>query len=212
MSDATWNGNTSGGERPRNEGDSYFTPDALALAICRRLGETLTPDLVIEPSAGAGAFVRAARATWPQSQIVAVEPNGFGALLGLADMVGACSWEAWDEPIATAALILGNPPYNLPGDGRGKDSPTTAERHVLLALDRLPEGGTVAFLLRLAFLSGGGRIDRLHMRHPPSALWPITPRPCFTGDGKTDASEYGIFVWTKGRVGLCDLRPLRWSP
>ncbi len=32
-----WNGNTMGGTTPRLADDAYFTPDKLALAICRKL-------------------------------------------------------------------------------------------------------------------------------------------------------------------------------
>lgn len=204
--------NTLGGTRPRNPGDAYYTPDALALAITRALRDRLglEPDLVIEPSAGEGAFVRAARATWPGTRIAATEP--YGSLDALttagADQVQDKRWEDAGIVPADDTLVLGNPPYNLPGDGRG-NNPTTAERHTLLALDRLLDGSHVAFLLRLAFLGGGGRIDRLYSRHPLRALWPVTPRPSFTGGG-TDASEYGVFVWRKGWTGPCDVRPLRW--
>lgn len=214
--------NTMGGARPRNDGDAYYTPDALAQAITDALRDRLdlTPQLVVEPSAGDGAFAWAARATWGyDTRLLAVDPAPGPRLLAMRDapkLAGAggftireSTWEDVTDGIEPGAIILGNPPYNLPGDGRG-DAPTTAERHVTLALDRLPPGGHVAFLLRLSFLSGGGRTERLHSRHPLRALWPVTPRPSFTGGG-TDGSEYGVFVWCKGWTGLQDVRPLVWD-
>lgn len=207
--------NTMGGERPRNAADAYYTPDALALAITDALRDRLglVPDYVVEPSAGGGAFLRAIHSTWPAASIEAVEPTTpqtgpltVGALP--RGILHSTTWE--DFPcVVPPDLIVGNPPYNLPGDGRG-DNPTTAERHVMLAMERLPEGGHLAFLLRLAFLSGGGRIRRLYSQHPLRALWPVTPRPSFTGGG-TDGSEYGVFVWRKGWQGECDVRPLEWT-
>lgn len=221
--------NTMGGERPRNTDDAYFTPDALALAIAGRVRETFgIVSQIVEPSAGMGAFVRAARATWPVARITAHEPNleprTFPAntadplFAAGATKVTTRRWEdcgnswAWPEEsgaIDGRVLIIGNPPYNLLGDGRG-DTPTTAERHALLALDRMRDGDVLAFLLRLAFLGGGGRIERLHAKHPLAALWPVTPRPSFTEDGKSDSSEYGVFVWEKGYDRGANVRPLRW--
>lgn len=214
--------NTMNGDTPRVDNDAYYTPDALALAIARRVRVSFGDfGLVVEPSAGAGAFCRAARATWRGSYVVAIEPND----ATLKPSEDGCderwrgTWESADAAVrehilcATAdeerTLVLGNPPYNLPGDGKG-NKPTTAERHVLLALDRMRDGDVLAFLLRLAFAGGGGRIERLYEKHPLAALWPVTPRPSFTGGG-TDASEYGVFVWVKGQRGPVDMRPLKWG-
>lgn len=42
--------------------DAYQTPPELALAICQRLALAgMRPGEIVEPSAGSGAFVRAAR-------------------------------------------------------------------------------------------------------------------------------------------------------
>lgn len=210
--------NTMGGARPRNEGDRYLTPDALARAITDALRDRLgiAPAGIVEPSAGGGSFVRACVATWPGAPLAAVEPSipdDAGntpelAASGVQWFEG--EWESVRFASRYVDLIVGNPPYNLPGDGRG-DAPTTAERHVTLALERLPEGGHVAFLLRLSFLSGGARTERLHSRGLLRALWPVTPRPSFTGGG-TDGSEYGVFVWRNGsRSTSVDVRPLVWG-
>lgn len=203
--------NTMGGERPRNEADAYYTPDALALAIARRVRGTFGDfGSVTEPSAGGGAFVRAAHQAFGPVWIHAIEPNANPITLLLAAALSRTTWEAATHRTLGRNLIIGNPPYNLPGDGKG-DKPTTAERHVTIALDRMRDGDVLAFLLRLAFLGGGGRNERLHAKHPLAALWPVTPRPSFTGGG-TDSSEYAVFVWRKGHVGACDLRPLGWTP
>lgn len=224
--------NTMGGDTPRVDGDAYLTPDALALAIARRVREAFGGfgRRIVEPSCGEGAFVVAAAATWPRADIIFGDPNDPAVVVASKRLTASGTWPShapvsgarWEQDFWTPelrsdprwgperALVIGNPPYNLPGDGRG-DKPTTAERHALLALDRMRDGDVLAFLLRLAFLGGGGRIERLHAKHPLAALWPVTPRPSFTGGG-TDASEYAVFVWRKGHVGPCDLRPLRWSP
>ncbi len=211
--------NTMGGERPRNDADAYYTPDALALAIAERVYDSVGGGdfgLVIEPSAGAGAFVRAAQNVWPEAYLYAVEPSPDAPTPVVSNSL-TFERRSWENSLVLdhlsngpRALIIGNPPYNLPGDGRG-ENPTTAERHVHLAIERMRDGDVLAFLLRLSFLSGGSRTERLHTKHPLAALWPVTPRPSFTLDGKTDGSEYGVFVWQKGYSGKCDLRPLAWK-
>lgn len=214
--------NTMGGTRPRNEGDAYYTPDALAQAITDALRDRLDlcPRRIVEPSAGDGAFALAARATWGgTTPLLAIDPTPGPRLLAMRGgmrpagdglTIRESTWEDVADGIGPGALVVGNPPYNLPGDGRG-DAPTTAERHVMLALERLPPGGHVAFLLRLSFLSGAARTERLHSRGLLRALWPVTPRPSFTGGG-TDGSEYGVFVWRNGsRSTNVDMQPLVWD-
>lgn len=54
--------------------DAYQTPVALALTICNWLKQFgVDPAHILEPSAGHGSFVKAARAVWPKSFIVANE-------------------------------------------------------------------------------------------------------------------------------------------
>lgn len=191
-----WNGNTMGGTTPRLADDAYFTPDALALAICRKLWAKVgTPELVIEPSAGAGAFVRGARTVWPSTYIVACEPNRNDDLLGSADEINWTRWEnfpdTWDH--GQSALIIGNPPFSL------------AEEHIALALKRLgndtattPQPRYLTMLLRASFLAGKGRFESLHKTGCLRYAWHVIGRPAFTPDGKTDAAEYVVLTWQAG--------------
>lgn len=169
--------NVMNGTRPRNTDDAYFTPDALALAICQKLRTFIGhPGVVIEPSAGEGAFVRAVRETWPESFIVAVEPNG-GASEG-ANVYSAKTWEEYEAP-QRADLIIGNPPFSL------------AEEHIKLAISRARYS---CFLLRASFLAGRGRWEHLHRYGNLAHVWHVIGRPSFA-DGKTDAAEYAVLVW-----------------
>lgn len=203
----------------RKENDAYHTPQALADAICNRLKERIgTPDLIIEPSAGTGAFVKAARKTWHRDPfILAVEPHE--ATYSYETCADSVYDETWEEtikdlragpPILDQTLVVGNPPYNLPGDGHG-GNPTTAERHIHLALDLLPSGAWAAFLLRASFVAGQGRYKRLYEDHPLKGFWPVLGRPSFTNDGKTDQMEYAVFFWQKDYRGPVDLEPLEWK-
>jgi hypothetical protein len=185
--------------KPREERiaqDAYFTPAPLADAICERLADLLPPQACVwDPCCGELAFVNAALETWPSAPSVVGTDLSAGAdfLTGPPGLIGA-------------TLIVSNPPYLL------------AEPfvHRALALVREPEGclagGHVAFLLRLSFLGGQGRAERIYSRRNLRWLIPITPRPSFTPDGKTDASEYAVFVWQRGFAGNAELlAPLRWN-
>lgn len=213
-----WNGNTMGGERVRNTDDAYFTPPKLAEAICRRLRDTIGEmHLIVEPSAGAGTFIEAARRHWLTARIGGVEPNPpqrFFDLLGanVFSIASRLSWEQEntliDEAITESprVLILGNPPFLL------------AEEHVRLALSRLghdtatePQPRYLSFLLRASFLAGDKRARGLHLgvgglRY----VWHVVGRPSFTGDGKTDGAEYCVAVWQAGYRGPYEGGWLTW--
>lgn len=97
-----------------------------------------------------------------------------------------------DKPwLQSFDLVIGNPPF------------THAEAFARRAIDVVkPRRGTVALLLRLAFLETTTRIpfNRAH----PADVFVLPLRPSFTGDGGTDSAAYGWFVWGPGRGG-------RWS-
>jgi hypothetical protein len=189
--------------------DSYQTPPDLAVAICDRLFHTdVAPLEILEPSAGKGAFVRAARARWPDAHVSAVEVNS--AHLVELDAAGAQvilidDWASLARGLAAEQadsgperLVLGNPPFRQ------------AQEHVEAALEWMREGDHLAFLLRLGFLGSAARVA--FWRRPGLvSVAPIAPRPSFTGGG-TDGAEYAVFVWRKGYRGAPTLqRPLTWS-
>lgn len=214
----------------RVAGDSYPTPDALALKIAQAhdaRSDTLVPRAILEPSAGSGAFVRAARACWPGARVTAIEPDP-DKRLTLHNAGTDTAHVGTLETFAHAPvydLILGNPPYSL------------AQRHVALCLDLLAPGGSLVFLLRLAFLASQKRAAFLRANPPlrvdvlsgrPSFVWTWTCRACgykFTtvphghvdtcanpacGEAytqamfartTTDATDYAVFTWRQGYSG-----------
>lgn len=167
--------------------DAYFTPRGLAAAICQRLHDDLqfVPSDVLEPNAGGGAFVDAARTEWPSAHVHGEDVAG-----------------EWPQPGSISRafeLAIGNPPFSI------------AEEQVRSTAARLCDGGYLAFILRLSFL-GGQKRAALYEAHPLRYLIPITPRPSFTPDGKTDASEYAVFVWQRGYADHAEILPhLRWQ-
>jgi hypothetical protein len=191
--------------------DFYATPDPLALAICERLrlrlADVPAPRYVVEPSAGTGAFVRAIRKTWPAARVRAVEVDPALALplsIADADIVYTADWpqhaaDAVDGGAPPPDLILGNPPYRQ------------AQEHIEAGLRWLAPGGRLAFLLRLNFLGSAARVD-FWRRGELESVSTIAPRPSFTGDGKTDGTEYALFVWRKGHIDRPVLgEPLTWE-
>jgi hypothetical protein len=207
---------TGNNKAPRLADDAYFTPDPLAIMITRHLAGLLgagqaaphygQPQRILEPSCGSGAFLRAARYLWRHAEIVGVDSQPGCVIDAPKHAEGArqihhdFAAAAADVParfvladfltlapkqIARADLVLGNPPYTL------------AEEFVRYALTHLHPGASVAFLLRLSFLGSQERLLGLHREFPIRWLLPIAGRPSFTPDGRTDSSEYAVFVWTK---------------
>jgi SAM-dependent methyltransferase len=191
------------GEAGREERDAYYTPDALARAICEKtLKGALHLDAsldscrarILEPGCGGGAFLRAAAAAWPAASILGV------------DLVPACSGpgEVRQQDVFTVQgsydLIVGNPPF------------MHAEAVVRHCLGLLAPGGTLALLLLASFEESGGRV-RLYAEHPLYARQMVAERASFRADGQTDQRAYAVFVWKQGWAGpdYRGLQPLVWK-
>lgn len=81
-------------------------------------------------------------------------------------------------------IICTNPPFSR------------AEEFVRKSYDLLNNQGVMIFLLKLPFLCSMERIP-LWKEIPLFELNVIQKRPSFSGDGKTDATEYAFYVWHK---------------
>lgn len=190
---------------PRHESDDYQTNLELTRAICQRLSALIAPpQKVIEPSAGLGRFIIATREQWPNSYITGLDCRQECVQTMHQAKADNVVIGDWSDPTTEALqgpfdLIIGNPPYYV------------AEEHVHLAKTRLAPGGALAFLLRMAFLSSQQRVKTLWQ--PPSELkylMPLAQRASFTEDGKTEHSEYAVYVWEKGFMGDTKLLPHLW--
>lgn len=192
---------------PSNPNDEYFTPIELASEACIFLKNTygIKPAIILESSAGAGAFVSSARRVWPESIIVAVEVNSHSTIAehetreqeltaAGADSVRIGRWEEVSEdPEFVEAvngaggvdLSVGNPPF--------KDF----EDHVIRNLSLLKNDGLLVQLLRINALCGQDR-ERVFYSEVNSffvAIHKLPERPSFTSDGKTDGAEYAVYVF-----------------
>lgn len=182
-------------DRVRN--DAYYTPPALALAICERLRDRwfVDPAVVVEPSAGRGAFVAAARATWPGARIIAIDVDArcrVPCLRAGASAFVRGSWPRLARQLAGgrggSLLVVGNPPYRQ------------AQRHVDAAREQLIAGDVLAFLLRVNFLGATKRADWWRDARDFMRTDTVFPRPSFRKKGN-DATEYALFGWTPGQRG-----------
>ena len=185
------------GRRPL---DAYMTPYVLARHICARVASvTGTVKHILEPGAGTGNFVAAARATWPDVHITALDIN--------PSYEEQCKKQGADEfyhtdyttssPSLGFDLIIGNPPYVL------------GNKFVEIATGG---GGFVCFLMRAAFRSSVGRWEPggVLRKSPPLVSWPVVPRPSFTDKG-TEHSEYEAFMWAPDSVVyMRRIEPIMW--
>jgi hypothetical protein len=183
--------------RARDKTDWYPTPQALCdWAVAELLPADFTPRSVLDPGAGTGPWGRAARKRWGDEPVIMgvelrdqpnPDPDVYDHWL-IADYLGTFLREdgagnGWD-------LVLGNPPYSL------------AEKFIRSGLyDVDTPGGHILFLLRLGFLASQARGKGLWAQHPPTTVYVCSRRPSFTGDARTDATEYGIYHWSMARRG-----------
>lgn len=189
--------------------DDRFTPIDLATALLGTI--PLRPDMMIlEPSAGEGAFLRAlhhqciAQQIDPRSMmVVAVEPNKryhpeLRRVFGAAGFTGYV-YDGRLETLEAGTFhwSIGNQPY------------TYAEEHLRILRTCSTEG--VANLLRLNLLGAEERIP-LWRSHWPHVIVALGERPSFSGDGSTDATEYGWYLWRSGpSPDYARTFPLTWN-
>jgi hypothetical protein len=174
--------------KKRDEHDFYPTPLNYALNGLRLLPVHLTPQNILDPGAGSGVWGQAARCVYPDALITGIE---------LRPVQRHPAYNFWftgdfrlladDEPCFD--LVIGNPPYKF------------SEAFVRSSLMMLNPDGYMVLLLPLQFLAGQARGKGLWRKYPPVKVVVCSNRPSFTGDGKTDATEYAFFIWRKGWRG-----------
>lgn len=81
-------------------------------------------------------------------------------------------------------LIITNPPYSK------------AHAFVTSCLDILSPNGCLCMLLPIHYVGSQRRASFFQERF--THMFILSERPSFTGDGKTDASNYVWFTWHKG--------------
>jgi len=182
------------------EHEFYPTPEKLADKIVNVTAQELQgvdTGPWLDPSFGEGAIVAAMNRKGVRSP-VGIEPHierRAGLQCESYKMTLEGAWAEGVLAISRFGAIVGNPPFSF------------AESHIRLLLPCLRPGGVLVFLLRMTFLGSKSRVG-FFKEHPPSKVIVLQERPSFTGDGKTDSSEYGLFIWkNNGELGT----KLEWS-
>lgn len=183
--------------------DFFSTPPDVVHAILPHLPR-LRP---FDPCAGDGALLTAAwGGGFGEGYEIDEERARAARVAGhFVDVRDALSPEPWrSDDGEPPELVLQNPPFLL------------AEEFVRRAIAEVaPVNGTVAVLLRLAFLESVKRAS-FHVLHP-SDVFVLSKRPSFMASGKTDSSAYGWFVFGPGRGGRWRVLPppepaATWAP
>ncbi len=167
--------------------DRYYTPPALA----RRIAEWADVDgsTVLEPSCGNGALVLAAQAEGATVTAFDIEHTGESFLD--------------QRPERPYQVVLMNPPYS-----RGQD--LAHIEHALLFAPR------VVALVRLAFLAGKKRFERLYSEYGLRRAVVLSQRPLFSGPdsaGMTPKHDYAVIEMVHGCIPSAGLETWgeRWS-
>lgn len=198
-------------KQKRQPHENYPTPPEVALAITQRVAQFVGEvPFVVEPSAGSGAFIRAARTVFPKAVITAVDirPTAGLCLAAGADGFYCDDWLNYlriEGGLSPGTLVIGNPPFRCEGHGAAGD---LATMHVLATLDSLAAGSWLAFLLPLSYFGGQHRALRVWARRDLRAWFQLPRRPSFIGGGTANA-EYAVFIWQAGFKGNAEnLEPL----
>ena len=127
--------------------DRYYTPDALARACLRAVAELVNnePARVLEPYAGGGAFMRAARRMWPHVDVAGcdVDPEAPALTAPEGLQVQVCPAAEWEPSPWPVPWVVSNPPYRDVYE-------TVAEAR---ALQARCHGSRLGLLLRATVLS-----------------------------------------------------------
>lgn len=204
------------GPSARQPFDNYPTPIAAALSIMGRVAEMVGPKrFIVEPSAGDGSFVRAARAVYPDASITAVDIRPVVREGCIAAGANGFYGEDWSEHLKIeggfmqGVLIAGNPPFRSEGGTNVEGD--LATKFILATLELMPEGSHLAFLLNLRMHAGLDRASRLWSRRDLLAWFPLAQRPKFFKNAN-DNNDYGVFLWQRGfRGDARTMPPLIWK-
>lgn len=170
--------------------DDFPTPSWATRALCEQLaaqGHDLSGQTVREPAANRGYMVRPLSEYFTDVKASDIKDYGFG--WPIEDFLFPFNIEPVDWTIT-------NPPFTL------------ADRFVERALDTSRVG--CAVIVRVAFIEGIGRYDKLFSKTPPSMVFQFVERVAMVkGKVDPDASSATAYAWLVWLHGEHDTR-LRW--
>ena len=177
----------------RHKDDFYPTPPEATRALLRR--ESFGPT-IWEPAAGNGALANVCRRQGIET--ICSDLNDYGYCPSGIDFLM--------EQTRQADHLITNPPYRLAEDFISHAIHLGCTKH--------------AYLLRLSFLEGVGRHQRLFSQHPPARIHVFSHRlTIWRGDQdqtSTGTTAYAWFVWDRlhgGKSRLALPAPvIEWIP
>lgn len=165
----------------RREFDAYYTPNPLVTALLDRHPWLLQCGTILEPCAGEGNISDALKA------------RGADVITGdIRPEVGADY--TWDFTLEGLATYADPEPPMMPKVGAIITNPPFSESSAFVraALAITPN---VAMLMRMTWIEPTKDRREIWRDTPPSWVHVLNPRPCFTGDGKSDSATCAWFVW-----------------
>lgn len=182
----------TGRGRKRNPRDFYRTPAWCVEVLLER--EDLLPQ-IYDPACGDGAILEVLQSHGHTVHGLDIHPpSALQASQSLGVPVWVGDYLDPDRVHPPHCDVVMNPPYKL------------AAEFVRAALERAQPREKICALLRLNFL--GSSRKRIDLVGPGSCLRSVlvlSKRPSFTGDGRTDASDYAFFVWEAGHKGSAEV-------
>lgn len=186
--------------------DRYYTPMALAIAAFGHLQQTRPGFLedvryVLEPGSGPGTFCTASQAFTPNRRaspvgVEMVPPRSVypGHQLVKRNFLDWTTRRRFD-------LCITNPPF------------TYANAFIRRSVELLTPCGLSVFLMRVGVAGGLERMEMWQKEVNLLEVCMVAPRPGFTYDGETDASEYAFFLFNgrKPRSTETRLTWLKWD-
>ena len=183
--------------RKRSAYDFYPTPrafcdEALELLDWNWRDSSDWKPNILDPGCGTGVWGQAALDRWPHAMVDGVEIRDVESPAGYRYLYRG-DFRLMDTGL-DYDLIIGNPPF------------VYAESFVRVGLDNLKtDGGYMLYLLPLSFLASKGRARGLFRHHPPMEVH-VAHRVSFTGNGKSDNTEYAVYIWKQGWTGTPSLK------
>lgn len=186
--------------------DAYLTPPELTRAMLSLAGDLRRYESICDPSAGEGAFIKAARDLRYKKKLIAIDIRPECRVP--CEKAGATTFRCWDfldtethTHELDLDLIVANPPFS------GLVPHVT--RYLELLRDR--KASRVMVLARVGFLATKRRTSFWREWWPLfDSFTPLVQRPSFTFGG-TDSSEYGIFQFSRTASFAVVRPPLDWK-